>query len=171
MKVFFFIVVFCTLLLGGTGVMLIRTTAHDPAEWHVDPLTFPTPESPNTFRVAPEIEGYEAVTTERIDQLSPIYDANPSIISKAWDEFVLRQPRTQRIAGTPEEGWMTYVQTSEYWRFPDYISVLFLDLGNGQSTIAIYSRSRCGDGDLGVNQERINDWLEPLESFVVDAPL
>ena len=148
-----------------TAVYMIRNVGHDPAVWHVDPLTAPTPETPNSYRMVPVIEGYDPVTEERIDRESPNYDANPALISQAFDEFVLRQPRTQRIAGTPETGWMTYVQQSEIMRFPDYISVLFLDLGNGQSTVAIFSRSRYGYSDLGENAKRVERWLEPLSSF------
>jgi len=163
-KVIFWIAITAIVALLG-AVYMIRNVTHDPEVWHVDPLTVPTPSTPNSFRLVPVIEGYEPVTQERIDRESPIYDANPALISQAFDEFVLRQPRTQRIAGTPETGWMTYVQQSEMMRFPDYISVLFLDLGNGQSTVAIFSRSRYGHSDLNVNAQRIDKWLEPLTSF------
>ena len=159
-------------IVGGLGaVYMIRNVSHDPAVWHVDPLAAPTPSSPNSFRMVPVLPGYDPVTSERIDRESPIYDANPALISQAFDEFVLRQPRTTRIAGTPETGWMTYVQQSEVMRFPDYISVLFLDLGSGQSTVAIYSRSRYGHSDLGVNGQRVEKWLEPLASFEAEGGL
>ncbi|SOH93655.1 Uncharacterized conserved protein, DUF1499 family [Monaibacterium marinum] len=166
-KLFFWLAI--AVIVGGlAAVYMIRNVSHDPALWHVDPLTVPTPTTPNSFRMVPVIEGYDPVTEERIDLASPIYDANPALISQAFDEFVLRQPRTQRIAGTPETGWMTYVQQTELMRFPDYISVLFLDLGNGQSTVAIFSRSRYGRSDLGVNGQRVERWLEPLSSFVAE---
>jgi len=166
-KVIFWIAV-GVVVIGVGGVYMIRNVSHDPAVWHVDPLTAPTPDTPNSYRMVPVIEGYEPVTQERIDRESPIYDANPALISQAFDEFVLRQPRTERIAGTPETGWMTYVQQSEVMRFPDYISVLFLDLGNGQSTVAIFSRSRYGHSDLGVNANRVERWLSSLSSFEVE---
>lgn len=166
-KLFFWLAI--SIIVGGlAAVYMIRNVSHDPVVWHADPLTAATPTTPNSFRMVPVIEGYDPVTEERIDLASPIYDANPALISQAFDEFVLRQPRTQRIAGTPETGWMTYVQQTELMRFPDYISVLFLDLGNGQSTVAIFSRSRYGRSDLGVNGQRVERWLEPLSSFVAE---
>lgn len=169
-KMFFWLAI--VVIVGAlVAVYMIRNVGHDPAVWHVDPLTAPTPVTPNSHRMVPVLEGYEPVTTERIDRASPIYDANPALISQAFDEFVRRQPRTQRIEGTPETGWMTYVQQSEIMRFPDYISVLFLDLGNGQSTLAVFSRSRYGHSDLGVNAQRVEKWLEPLESFEAETGL
>lgn len=147
------------------SLFMLRNLTHDADMWHVDPLTAPTPDSPNSYRVVPVLEGFDPLTAERIDREAPIYDANPALISQAFDEYVLRQPRVQRIAGTPESGWMTYVQTSERLAFPDYISVIFFDLGEGRSTLAIFSRSRIGQSDLGVNKARIDSWLEPLASF------
>ncbi|WP_316013085.1 DUF1499 domain-containing protein [Roseobacter sp. HKCCA0434] len=166
-KVIFWIAVI--VIVGGLfGVYMIRNVGHDPAVWHADPLSAPTPTTPNSFRMVPVIEGYDPVTTERIDAESPIYDANPALISQAFDDYVRRQPRTERIAGQPETGWMTYVQQSEVMRFSDYISVKFIDLGRGQSTVAIFSRSRMGHSDMGVNEQRVRNWLEPLSSF--EAP-
>ena len=152
------------------GVVYIRSVGHDPTLWHVDPLDAPTPDSPNSFRVAPVLHGYEPVTAERIDAPAPIYDANPAIIAQALDQFVLSQPRVERVAGTPETGWMTYVARSETMRYPDCISILLLDLGEGLSTVAIFSRSRFGYGDLGVNRARVEAWLKTLTSFETELP-
>ncbi|MGB0497655.1 MAG: DUF1499 domain-containing protein [Rubricella sp.] len=161
-----FILAVLGLLVAGTLVTIwyIRTVPSDPATWHVHPLEAPTPETPNTFRAAPVLGGVPT-TEERIDLVSPIFDVNPAIIALALDQFALTQSRTERIAGTPESGWMTYVQRSEVMRYPDYISVMVFELENGQSTIAIFSRSRFGYDDLGVNEERVRRWIGTLESF------
>ncbi|MEM8658571.1 MAG: hypothetical protein AAGF22_10800, partial [Pseudomonadota bacterium] len=59
--------------------------------------------------------------------------------------FVVGQPRVERVAGTPEEGWLTYVQRTPQLQLPDYVSARFYNLEDtGQSTLAIYSRSRFG---------------------------
>jgi uncharacterized protein (DUF1499 family) len=52
-----------------------------------------------------------------------------------------------------------YVQRSERLGFPDTIVVRFLDRMEGRSTLALYSRSRLGKGDFGVNRARIVRWL------------
>ncbi|MEM8869365.1 MAG: DUF1499 domain-containing protein, partial [Pseudomonadota bacterium] len=52
-------------------------------------------------------------------------------------------------------------------QLPDYISARFYNLEDtGQSTLAIYSRSRFGYGDLGVNGARVRAWLGAIDSFV-----
>ena len=85
--------------------------------------------------------------------------------SVAFDAAVLAQPRVERIAGDPSEGFMTYRQRSLVFGFPDYVSVRTLPAAGG-STLAIWSRSRYGRSDFGVNAERVSTWLgllQPLE--------
>lgn len=147
-------------LLGYFVSFLIATAPHDPAVWHDDPLEIVTSDTPNAFRMAPENS-----TKERIDVIAPIYSEPAVVMAEAFDEFVLRQRATVRIAGLPQEGLVTYVQRSEKLKIPDYISVKFIDLEGGTSTIAIYSRSRYGYADLGVNQARVERWVETLKSF------
>ena len=59
-----------------------------------------------------------------------------------------------------------YVQRSEKMRFPDTIAVRYLERPGGHSSIAIYSRSQLGRGDMGVNRARIERWLEKLNREV-----
>ena len=47
-------------------------------------------------------------------------------------------------------------------RYPDSITVRFLPLEEGRSTLAIYSRSHYGRSDFGVNKERVDGWLASL---------
>ncbi len=143
---------------------MIATAPHDPEVWHKDPLTIETSDTPNSFRMAPN-----GSTTERIDAISPIYSESPSILAEAFDEFALNQRATDRIAGLPAELMMTYVQRTEKLKLPDYISVKFLTLDDGTTSVAIYSRSRYGYADMGVNQARVERWIKTLESFEVDS--
>ncbi|MEM8789652.1 MAG: DUF1499 domain-containing protein [Pseudomonadota bacterium] len=159
------IIVLGVLLLGGYLAYSVRSVTHEPADWHVDPLAVPTSETPNSYRVAiPDF------TEHLVDQAAPIYAVDASTLARAFDTFVMGQPRVERVAGTVEEGWMTYVQFTEQLRFPDYVSVRFYDFDDaGKSTVAIYSRSRFGYGDMGVNQARVQAWLQSLASFVDDG--
>jgi uncharacterized protein (DUF1499 family) len=50
-------------------------------------------------------------------------------------------------------------------RFPDYITLRTVDLGDGVSGIAVWSRSRYGYSDLGVNRERVEKLLAALQPF------
>ncbi|NNU80814.1 DUF1499 domain-containing protein [Halovulum dunhuangense] len=195
----FMLAIVVLLLLGaGAYVMVaVRTVSHDPDVWHVDPLTVPPSETPNSYRVAPS-----EFTEFTVAREAPIYDADAQTLAQAFDAFVMAQPRVERVAGVVEEGWMTYVQRTEMLSMPDYISVRFYDLeqpapaedpapeasapaedaagdapvgtqdavsqtaaGAPGATIAIYSRSRFGYGDMGVNEARVNAWLGALQSF------
>ena len=156
----FLFLLFLNALGAGFIFYKVSSAEHDPVEWHVDPLIVEQSIKPHSYRVAPP-----ALTQEFVDFPAPVYTANPTLMAKAFDDFVLRQPKTVRIAGSPEEGWMTYVQRSVRVNFPDYISVKFIDLNGGNSTVAIYSRSRYGYSDMGVNEARVKAWLASLRSF------
>ena len=155
-------------LLGTVGFMAytVRTATHDPAVWHKDPRTIPPSDTPNDYRIA-----IQALTEYPVDMEAPIYDIDAATLALAFDDFVMGQPRVERVAGSPQEGFVTYVQRTPQLLIPDYISVRFFDLEGeniGRSTIAIYSRSRYGYGDMGVNEQRAKAWLASLDSFVFD---
>ncbi len=164
MKVLIASVVLGLFLLGYLLLFLVATAPHDPDMWHEDPLVVATSETPNSFRMAPK-----GSTSERIDAIAPIYSEDPFVLAEAFDEFAMRQRATVRIAGLPPELMMTYVQRSERLKMPDYISVKILDMGDGTTSIAIYSRSRYGYADMGVNKARVERWIKALESFEADS--
>jgi len=140
---------------------MIVTAAHDPAEWHVDPLTVAASDTPNDYRIA-----LRSLTEERVDTEPPIYAERPLVLAQAFDQFAFSQRDTNRIAGLPPELMMTYVQYTETLKMPDYLTVKFIDLGDGTSTVAIYSRSRFGYGDMGMNERRAQSWIRSLDGFI-----
>lgn len=143
------------LLVVALGLIAaIRLAPDDPAVWHVDPLTAGRAGGANSYFVAPEG-----------DRVSPIYTIDAATLAKAFDDFALAQPRVIRLAGGPEVRWTTYVQRSVVIGFPDYISVRAVDLGEGRSALAVYSRSRYGRRDFGVNRARMSAWLDALDTF------
>lgn len=152
-------------ILGYLALFLIQTAPHDPEVWHKDPLTEPSSETPNSFRVAPA-----GTKVTKVDQEAEIYAASATVISEALDTFILTQPRTVRVAGYPQENFLTYAQRTKNLKFPDYISIKVIELGENRSTIAIYSRARYGYGDMGVNKARVLRWLETLSSFIEEEP-
>lgn len=205
MRIVLLIVLLGLLAVVGYVIYSVRTVTHDPVVWHVDPLEVEGSPTPNDFRVGPS-----DFTPHDVNVEAPRYEASAATLARAFDSFVMAQPRVERVAGTVEEGWLTYVQRTEAIQLPDYISVRFYDLDPPApeqepaapepepntpstvaiegldepeaepaepepvappvqaaplSTIAIYSRSRFGHGDLGVNEKRITAWLTALESF------
>lgn len=147
-------------LVIGVFYMRAVTAGHDPAEWHIDPLTVERPSSPNTYFVAPQSQ-----VEAEVDLESPVYALPAAVMAKAFNDYVVTQPNTSVVDGLVEALWMTYVQRTPALKMPDYITVKFVDLEGGKSTIAIYSRSRFGYGDLGVNKARVDLWLQSLASF------
>lgn len=146
----------------AAGLLLyVRLAGHDASVWHVDPLTAPTPQTPNSWRVVPA--GTAAPTA---GQVSALYAAKPADLMAALEKVALAEADTIRLAGG-DEGYVTYVQRTPLVKYPDYVSVRAIDAGNGQSTLALLSRSRYGKSDLGVNKARVERWLAglaPLEA-------
>ena len=125
------------LLLAGILVW-VRVAPSDPAVWHVDPVAAPDPATPNWARLpAGEITAPTGTLAPRIARV------------------MAAEPRMTLLAGAPESGWTTWVQRSRLMGYPDYISVRVLPAGAGQETVAVLSRSRFGQSDLGVNAARL----------------
>lgn len=155
------------LVAGAVGLTLlkIRNADHDPALWHVDPLMFESAPTPNHFRLAPG-----ALTEQEVDMEAPVFTGDIKEIAQAFDIFVLNQKDTILLAGSVDEGWLTYVQRTPGLKFPDYISVKFIPAADpAKVTIAIYSRSRYGNGDMGVNAARVGAWIKSLDAFIEDG--
>ena len=87
-------------------------------------------------------------------------------LAAAFDGVALGDDRVEVLAGAASDGFVTYVQRSAFFAFPDYVSVRFLEADDGASTLAVFSRSRYGKSDLGVNEKRVKKWLEQLASAV-----
>ncbi|MRH19466.1 DUF1499 domain-containing protein [Rhodovulum strictum] len=152
MKILMYLVILL-LLASAAGAVYFRKVADDPALWHVDPLTAEKPGTPNAILVRPEGG----------DRTAPAYAVSPEDLARAIEAVALSEPNTSRIAGSPEELWMTYVQRSRIMGFPDYISIKALPKDDG-ATWAAFSRSRFGQSDLGVNAARLARWQEQLRA-------
>lgn len=79
-----------------------------------------------------------------------------------WEAVIAQAPRVELINANAANNQFDYVQRSSLMRYPDTITVKFLDLGDNRSSLAIYSRSHYGHSDLGVNEARITEWLAGL---------
>lgn len=97
---------------------------------------------------------------------APVFDMPAAALRDAWTKMVAAQPRTQHLESDAAQLADEYVQRSALFRYPDFVSVRFVDLSDGGSTVAIYSRSKYGHSDLGVNKKRIDAWLEQLSKEV-----
>ncbi len=72
--------------------------------------------------------------------------------------IILATPRTQVLAGSVDEGMVTYITRSALFGFPDYTTVQQDD-----DSLKIYARLRFGRADIGVNKARVERWINALQ--------
>lgn len=115
----------------------VRFAPLDPQKWH----TLPDKVS------HADLQGGAMRVVEAIDAAQ----------FQQFDEIVMQDPTTLRLAGHPDDGMVTYVTRSRFWGFPDYTTAR---LRAGR--LEIYGRLRFGRSDFAVNATRIDNWLRLL---------
>lgn len=131
------------LLVLVAGVMAyVRLAPSDPADWHVDLAAGTTPKA-HVFCIRPG---------SRYD-----VQGDPKALLARLDAIALAAPRTVRLAGSAEEGRITWVSRSALMGYPDYTTAQVMGPG-----LCIAGRQRFGSEDWGVNAARIGDWAQEL---------
>ncbi len=139
-----FLVILALVAVGVAGLAIyVRVASVDAADWHVDPEEVTPPATPNFVLLA----GSTAVQI----------DAEPSVVAERIDA-VAEAEGAVVLAGTTDEGFVTFVVRSRIMGYPDFIS-LRLVAQDGGTRLHIFSRSRYGQSDLGVNAARVQRWL------------
>ena len=137
------------LLLVVAGLAWVRLAPSDPERWHTDPAG--AAPGPGRYVVGPPPS----------DAASPVLPLPPAEALQAVDRIALSEPRTRRLAGSPEAGRITYVTRSRLFGFPDYTTVAARPAAGG-AELLIHARLRFGYDDLGVNRARVSRWLAAL---------
>lgn len=118
------------------GLAWVRLAPSDPTVWHVDPkVTAEQDLAGGVRRRIPAQDGTFA----------------------ALERIILATPRTEVLAGSVEEGKVTYITRSQWMGFPDYTTVMRND-----SVLELHARLRFGQSDMGVNKARVDGWLARL---------
>lgn len=117
-------------------------------------------ESPNDYLVCPK--GY----CKAADMLSPTYNVPAHQLQTSWQTMIDKQPRTCLVKKDAALQQFIYEQRSFLFRFPDYITVQFVPMSNDQSSLMIYSASKYGYSDFGVNEKRVTRWLADLKQII-----
>lgn len=154
------------LLSAASAYAVINLAADDPARWNLDPAEATRTGRPNDFLAAPP-----GVTRARADIDTGIYPVAPAALLERFAEVARAQPRVEQLDAAPDAppiaGVLTFIQRSPIVGFPDYISVKAVPVDSGPvesgSALIVYSRSRYGYGDFGVNRARVEAWLAALE--------
>lgn len=128
---------FWILIVAVVALLVVfRVLPTDPQRWHVPvEATADRDFSSGAIRVVPAEDG----TLARLD------------------EIARDTPRTRSIAGSVEEGRITYETRTLVFGFPDYTTA---EVADGQ--LRLHARQRFGSSDLGVNAKRVDGWLSQL---------
>lgn len=141
----------------GTGYAWIQLVDHPPSVWHRDPTTITRSPHPNDYLAAPA-----GRLDQPIDRETATHPVPPDQLIGRFKAIALAAPRTQVVAETPAEHLLTVVQRTPIIGFPDYISARAIS-ADGGSALVIWSRSRFGRSDFGVNADRVDRWLDEIE--------
>ena len=110
------------------------------------------------------------ICSAKVDTVLPVYAIGAADLARAFDKAIASEPRLTLVATSEQGASRRYIQRSRLLGFPDTIVVRFIELAGGHSTLALYSRSQLGKGDLGVNRARIERWLAEIGQEVPLAP-
>ncbi len=116
------------------------------------------PDSPNHCLVAP------AGFAVKPDVLAPVFGvpaAKLHLVMKA----LVQQTKGTSIATETADG-LHIIVTSRVFGFKDDVRIHIVPLSPQESTLLMYSSSRVGYWDLGVNRRRTEDWLARLQTAV-----
>lgn len=125
----------------------------------MDLSTLRRPTSPNTaLRADP------GDTPSKSDGPAVRLPYPPAAVIMAWDAVVKAAPRTEVLLSDPERGRHHAVQRSRLLRFPDDVYAEARPSGDGGTRLLLYSASRYGRSDFGVNRKRLETWTRALEA-------
>lgn len=151
------------LVLGG-AMAYIRLAPSDPAVWHVNPLVA-SGEAGHGAKgyvlYPPGVDMTKGAAGGGTFVSMLVFDPDAAKVLASLDRIALATPRTVRLAGSPEEGRITWVTRTAFWGFPDYTTAEVRR--DGPTTqLVLYARQRFGSGDFGVNAARLKDWIARL---------
>jgi uncharacterized protein (DUF1499 family) len=123
----------------------VRLAPSDPARWHVDLARGGLPAHAQVFCIRPD------------NRYGPVA-GDPAALLARLDSIALAAPRTERLAGSPGEGRITWLTRSALMGYPDYTTAQVM-AGPG---LCVAGRQRFGSNDWGVNARRIGGWMQEL---------
>ena len=142
------------MILGALALLVlgfalyVRLAPSDPARWHVAPAAAATQDC--------TVEQGEGDARAACLLMIPA----PEVLARL-DAIAMATPRTTRLAGSPEDGRITWITRSALWGFPDYTTAEAAPDGTG-TRLTVHARLRFGRSDMGVNAARLRDWLPRL---------
>lgn len=143
MRTVLFIII-VLVLIAFAAAIYVRMAAMPAETWHVDPATATAPDSPN-------------FALRRGDDAIDLGD-DPATVAARLSAVAEAEGATL-IAGSLRDGFATYVQRSRLMGYPDAISIRLTETDTG-TRAEVFSRSRFGHSDMGVNEARVARWFD-----------
>ena len=136
-------------IIGLLGLMVfVRLAPTDPDRWHLEHAGADWAIVP-WDTVSPETGGARL----RVSMAA----GDPTDTLARLDSLAMATARTRRIAGSVNEGRITWETRSLIWGFPDYTTAEARPDG-----VYVHARLRFGREDMGVNATRLKNWQAGL---------
>jgi len=163
MKALFYFLIAIVLAYAAAAYLLGRERLLEVVFGRISaqPIDFKTlrlKETPNQFLMCPD--NYCHATP---DAKSPVWNEPVAGLTQRWNGFINSMPDTYLLESDEAAQLYTYRVRTPLLRFPDDVTVQFVAVDEGHSSLAIYSRSNYGYSDLGMNRRRIEDWVSRLK--------
>jgi uncharacterized protein (DUF1499 family) len=113
---------------------------------------------PNQYLVCPP----NLCAAAQAHRESPEFDRRVADLRAAFETLVHQSAGVTQVADNADS--IDLVARTPIVRWPDWVTVRFIGLGEGRSTLAVYSRSVYGRKDFGANERRITAWLAKLSA-------
>lgn len=139
----FLIIVLLLAILAIAASAYVRLAPITATDWHVDPSEVAPPTTPNFALLA----GVEAISVDA-----------PALALAGRLQTIAEAEGAEAIAGSLAEGFVTYVVRTRLMGYPDFVTITLVPEGE-VTRMHIFSRSRYGQSDLGVNTARVQRWL------------
>ncbi len=114
---------------------------------------------PNQFLLCPA-----GFCKDQAHQILPAFEMSSAALQKAWDDMMLEKPGYKRLEKTDGDNRRHYEKRTDRVGFPDRITVEFVPQADNSSGLAIYSRSKYGYSDGGLNKDRMQGLLADLNA-------
>ncbi|NJS38740.1 MAG: DUF1499 domain-containing protein [Rhodobacteraceae bacterium] len=125
----------------------VRLAPTDAARWHADPTEALS--AAGALALSP-LESERKIIAMPGGAVAwvEVLGAGPAALARL-DEIALATPRTTRLAGSPEEGRITWVTRSALWGFPDYTTADAITHDVATSELRLFARLRFGSSGSG----------------------
>jgi hypothetical protein len=137
-------------------IAFVRLAPSDPAVWHADLAAngFQPPGKAHVFCIRPD------------NRYGPI-PGDPAEMLARLDALALATARTERLAGSVEDGRITWITRSALIGYPDFTTAQVLE----GPALCIMGQQRFGSSDFGVNASRIGGWMQELLGLPEKPPM